>query len=374
MLDTELKTQNPETKGTEISHFCTYFDQQFLLKGLALYRSLLRHSRPFKLYVLCLDNATFEFFNRSNLPHILAISLQEFESGDEDLLEAKKNRSQIEYYFTCTSSFLIYILGRFPKIDLITYLDADLFFYSQLTPMFEELADSSVLIVPHKFPDNLKHQEKYGIYNVGLLCFRNDKYGRECLQWWRDRCLEWCYDRVENGLFADQKYLDDWPIRFSKVVVLQHQGAGLAPWNVDSFTIKFRSGLVYIESQSLIFFHFHRLRIINPFYFIPLDRSEGTKISSILRRDIYGPYLKELQSLMFQFKLKSDGLIRHSREYSFFNMVRILVFGYSLFCLGPLTIQIHLEFFIRPILFIRNLCRNIFRKCKKQNQKVVPLV
>ena len=56
------------------------------------------------------------------------ISLEEFETGDDRLYEAKQNRSKVEYYWTCTSSLLLYVLRRRPEITLLTYLDSDLFF------------------------------------------------------------------------------------------------------------------------------------------------------------------------------------------------------------------------------------------------------
>src|SRR5205823_10040223 len=98
---------------------------------------------------------------------------------------------------------------------------------------------------------------------VGLMAFRNDSFGRECLEWWRERCLEWCYDRLEGDRFADQKYLDDWPTRFERVVVLQHKGAGVAPWNAMNYQICLQNGRVIVDGQPLIFYHFHGLKIIN---------------------------------------------------------------------------------------------------------------
>ena len=59
-------------------HFCTYFDSNFLIKGLTLYRSLARHTtEPFTLSVLCLDNFTYRTLVDLALEGLQPISLEE---------------------------------------------------------------------------------------------------------------------------------------------------------------------------------------------------------------------------------------------------------------------------------------------------------
>src|SRR5207302_1556313 len=99
--------------------------------------------------------------------------------------------------------------------------------------LFDELADDSVLLVPHRYIDAWqRHTEETGAYNGGFVGFRNDARGVDALRWWRDRCIEWCYDRVEPGRFTDQRYLHDWPRTRPGTHVLAHPGGGLAPWNI----------------------------------------------------------------------------------------------------------------------------------------------
>lgn len=279
-------------------YFCTYFDSHYLTKGLALYRSLVRYATPFRLWVLCFDDLAYETLQRLELGDVIPISQREFEEGDKELLQAKGNRSRIEYYFTCTPSLPLYVLNHYPEVDVITYLDADLFFFSAPSSVYQELDRGSVLIVGHRFPPRFKYLEgDKGIYNVSLLSFRRDKVGLECLRWWRNRCLEWCYDRVEDGRYADQKYLDDWPTRFPRVVVLQRKGAGLAPWNVDNYSFGLKDGQVTVESQPLVFFHFHRLEQISQWVYDPNLAGYGMRASSLLKRHIYGPYIQELREV-----------------------------------------------------------------------------
>jgi hypothetical protein len=274
-------------------HFCTYFDRNYLVRGLTLYRSLAAQLPDFQLWVLCFDEATHTVLSRLNLPGLFPIALVAFEEDDAPLRATKQDRSPIEYFFTCTPSLPRYIFRERPEVDFVTYLDADLYCFADPSPVFEELAEHSVLIVPHRFPEPLRDRERYGIYNVGLVSFRNDAVGRACVDWWRDRCLAWCYDRVEDGRFADQKYLDEWPMRFPRVKVLKNEAAGVAPWNVSRYDLQAQKGAITVDGQSLIFYHFHGLRRLGHWFYDPGLTDYGAPFSVGLRA-VYARYVREL--------------------------------------------------------------------------------
>lgn len=276
-------------------YFCTYFDQNYLPRGLALYRSLQKHCPEFKLWVICMDDATNEALIQLDLPEVESIALRDFERDDKPLLQAKQNRSQVEYYFTCTPSLPLYVLNHWPTVDLITYLDADLFFFANPAPIFEEMGNASIAMIGHRFPPHLRHKEQFGIYNVGWLSFKRDETAFNCLQLWRDRCIDWCYDRIDRGRFADQKYLDDWPRLFRNIVVLEHKGANLAPWNVANYHLNFLNwNTVMVDNQPLIFFHFHGLKKVRSWLYNPGWIEYNVRPAMVIRRRIYAPYIQTL--------------------------------------------------------------------------------
>lgn len=276
-------------------YFCTYFDKNYLPRGLALYNSLRAHCGDFTLWVLCMDHASFEILENLDFSGIRPISLEDFEKNDFQLQGAKQNRSIIEYYFTCTPSLPLYVLNNWPEVDIITYLDADLFFFASPSPLFDEIGKKSIAIIGHRFSPHLRSNEKFGIYNVGWLSFRRDDNSFDCLKWWRQQCITWCYDREENGRFADQKYLDDWPKRFEEVVVLEHKGANLAPWNLCNYNLRsINCNTIIVDEQHLIFFHFHGLKKITAWLYNPSWGEYGINVSNVLRKAIYSPYLRSL--------------------------------------------------------------------------------
>ena len=278
-------------------HFCTYFDHRYLPHALALTASLRRHCRDFRLWALCLDGAAHDALQRLAIPEVTPIALAEFEHGDVELAAAKSNRSTIEYYFTCTPSLPLFILRRERAIDTITYLDADLFFFSDPAPLFEEIGASSVAIIPHRFPAaNAPRFERFGIFNVGWLTFRRTAAGLACLRWWRERCLEWCFDREEPARFADQKYLDDWPSRFEDVHVVRHHGANVASWNLANYALTARGGQVFVDEAPLIFFHFHHLKRRRTWLFETDFAPHGARLNRVLKEYVFTPYCRILDA------------------------------------------------------------------------------
>jgi hypothetical protein len=280
-----------------MDNYCTYFDQHYLVRGLALYQSLKQHCAEFQLWVLCMDSVCYQALAKLQLPELHLIALDELERGDADLLRAKANRSLIEYYFTCTPSLPLYIFKHWPELQVITYIDADIFLFADPAPLFRELGDHSVAIVEHRFPRNIRRLEKLGRYNVGWLSFRRDRNGLACLAWWRERCLEWCYDRYEPTRFADQKYLDHWPSLFSGVVILRHKGVNVAPWNITNYRISADSGAVFVDDQPLICFHFHGLKHISERMYDPNLATYKAAATPALLAHVYAPYIQTLRSI-----------------------------------------------------------------------------
>lgn len=247
-----------------INNFCTLFDSGYLLKGLALYRSLIDQcTSDFHLYIFAFDDSCLRILKSMNLPKVTVISMLEFE--DKELLNVKPTRTRAEYCWTCSSSTILYCIEKY-KLENCTYLDADLYFFKAPEIILNELGKGSVLITRHNYAKKYDQSKISGKYCVQFVYFRNDLNGMKVLSWWRNSCLRWCFDRRENGKFGDQKYLDNWTSQFKGVHVLENLGGGLAPWNTINFDIKeSEKKIVLFEKKmkkkyELVFFHFHGIR------------------------------------------------------------------------------------------------------------------
>lgn len=246
-------------------------------------QSLAVHCHNAKVFVLCMDAQTEELLSQLNLPYVTCIRLSQIE--DEALLAAKASRGVAEYCWTLSPCVPWYVLQNNPDIEFITYLDADLLFYSDVEPLFDEIGQASVVIIEHRFSDRLKDREVNGRFCVEWVSFRRNTEGISCLSRWREQCIEWCYYRLEDGKMGDQKYLDEWPERYSECHILQHPGAGIAPWNYDRYQFgQNADGEITVQGQPLIFYHFHQFQL--------LDNGNYDRLSSF-----YTAHCKEPESV-----------------------------------------------------------------------------
>jgi len=285
--------------------FCTLFDANYLLKGVALYRSLESQGADFRLWVLCMDDEAHDVLGGLDLPRAELIRLADLE--DPELTAIKPERSRGEYCWTLTPSLPLYILGRHPDIGLITYLDADLYFFGDPEAIFDELGDASIGLVEHRYSDGLANMAAtHGIYNVECMVFRNNEVGLSALRWWRARCIEWCFNRVEDGKFGDQKYLDDWPQRFSGVRVLKAPGIGLAPWNIQRYRVEAGPEGLTVDGERLVFYHFHQFALLDDGAAYRPD-STGFVVTPRELAQLYDPYADALRTALLEARTAAPG-------------------------------------------------------------------
>jgi len=268
-------------------NFCTLFNISYLAKGVACYDSLVENCPDFHLYIFAFDDLSYQVLTERGLEHATIISLKDFEN--EQLLGVKNGRSKAEYCYTCTPFTAKYCIEHY-NLDHCTYIDADIYFYTDPTPLVSGMGDNSVLITPHNYHPLYDQSAAAGIYCVQFVSFKNTVDGMKVLNWWADACIKWCYSKFEDGKMGDQKYLDSWPYMFNGVQICRSPGAGMAPWNALSYDLKNENGKLTIGSEPLYFYHFHGLIYLsNKNWYIG-----GYEIPEVTMENIYRPYIKHL--------------------------------------------------------------------------------
>lgn len=293
--------------------------------GLALHSSLVKNCQDFHLYVFAFDKKCEDFLKKSALKNVTVISLKEFE--DERLLAVKPSRSKGEYCWTSTASTILYVLNNF-SVASCTYIDSDILFFADPKVLLDEMGEKSVLITGHRYSQEHNQGIVSGKYCVQFMCFKNNEAGLKVLNWWRDRCIEWCYDRFEDGKFGDQKYLDDWMTRFDSVHELENLGGGVGPWNVSQYKFFNKNGKIFgVETINnrefeLVFYHFHGFKLLNrrAVQLAP----KGYKISSDVIANVYEPYLQTIEEAIAVIGDNSDFLSEiKNKDYSWLQKLKL---------------------------------------------------
>jgi hypothetical protein len=264
---------------------------------LALYESLYKHSSDFHLYIFAFDDLTNEILRNLKLDKVTVISLKEFET--DELLEVKNGRSTAEYCWTCTPSVITYVLNKYNTADC-TYLDSDLFFYSDPSVLISELDQNNknVLITEHRFSflPKLYEKKRAGRFCVQFMTFKSEESSLIVLDKWRKQCINWCYARYEDGKFGDQKYLDEWPSVYQNIHILNHQGGGVAPWNLQQYRLYKNGNSINGQvrktgsSFKVVFYHFQYVKFLHNgsvdlgWFFI----------KSSIKELFYSPYIRKV--------------------------------------------------------------------------------
>ena len=246
------------------THIITISDKNHLGRMIALRRSLTVHASDSHIHYLCLDNLGYQTAKKLNLPETTIMRPEDL--NDKELMASRSTRTNPEFASTCKPAFLLFTMksGIVKSDDLLVFVDPDFYFYESAQPLFEKVYNlGSITITPHRFPPNRENEQyKKGIYNAGIMFFRNDDSALQCLEEWRKQCIDWCYLRYENGLIGDQGYLSDWPQKYKGVYELEDRGVNLSTWNVNNYKItKVKDGKFLVDNEPLICFHFHGLKL-----------------------------------------------------------------------------------------------------------------
>lgn len=258
----------------DILSFC---DKNYVTQFVTMMRSI--HNNITKNYVLtclALDQPTYIILKSLQKKYSIRVySLIEFEDNIDFLILKNNNKSNpINYgdgqslFHWAISSFWSHLCSNRLCQDDILYVDADIFFYSDPSIIFDKCQNKIGLTTHKHIPKN--DDTKVGYYNVGVMYFPYNYIGRKCLKWWKDSTIEtnptlnqW---NQSHGSCGDQKYLELFPELFGKenIHIIDEDIGHSAPWNLSISTINNRIltwDTSHVQnqgflSQNLVFHHF----------------------------------------------------------------------------------------------------------------------
>jgi len=310
---------------------------------MVLYNSLIRYDKDFKLFIICLDDKMVQFLDNLQYSNLVSIDVRIIEEAYKELLEVKQVRSKREYAWTLKPSVILYIFENFDYADHVLWLDSDMQFLCSPEPLYDEWSGLSILLSEQYYTGAYEYLVSgYGKFQAGLIGFKRNENGLESLRWWQERCMEWCSDKADNGRWADQKYLDEFPQKFKDVGVVNNSGINLTPFTIyrlnteqGKVVMKKPDGL-YIDDVQIILYHYYGFRFYDhneydlSCYWMVFDE-ETIKL-------LYVPYIMECQEAIreiqdfdtLQFQLKGIG---KNQVINYYNLDRTYEAQYYDICM-----------------------------------------
>jgi hypothetical protein len=277
-------------------YICTYFDYNYLPRGLALFYSIKKFHNDFEFFALTFDGQSYNYLAGLHENNLRLISIAEYNSYFN--ISADKYPDRKQYFFSATPNICSYLFDTRPGIDVLLYLDADVYLFNSLDPLYEEFGESSIGITEHRVNPILKLFVKhYGKYVIGVNLFRNSEAGRKCLREWKDECTSWYQGKPGYPLkfFSDQIFLDSWKTKYNEVKVITNIGINTSYWNAVNYTFKKINDEYFVDNHPLIIYHFSSLRKENDNTWNTYSIYGLASVKNILL-EIYVTYIKHIES------------------------------------------------------------------------------
>lgn len=265
-----------------------------------------------KWTILTLDNESADFMLKNSTINIKILTLKSIK--DEELKKLVEVRPWNELCWTSASCLLRLVNNGARFGEISAYIDADCFFFQDITEMFLPLFHGQTIAVhEHRFSrDRLNWLAKSGRFNVGVVGGVKGTEFDDCINRWRLQVLESCIVDQRNGKCGDQTYLNEWPDLYKKLVILDEPGVGLAPWNINNYVISQKDKVIYVDDKKLFFYHFHALQFfVFKSKIVIFEAAAGYMLSNESTKIIYQRYVETLinsKAYTKEFGLRVKGL------------------------------------------------------------------
>ena len=248
-----------------MKYFFTSINNAYLPKAVVLAESLRRVYGRDVHFTCMLSDSKREDFDYSVFDEVLTIDQLDLPVPS---IEAWIFKHTVVELCTAVKPWAFKKIFTKHNPDAVIYMDPDTVAYSQLDEIFALLPEHPVVLTPHVTKpatnrENLLDGEmlgslRHGVFNLGFLALAQHGEGSAFLDWWAQRCLDWCYDDAAKGLFTDQRWIDLAPCFFSTLHVLRHPGYNMATWNLYYRKLGRNAAgeLIVNRDDPLRFFHF----------------------------------------------------------------------------------------------------------------------
>lgn len=249
-----------EKSKTKVAAF-TICAKNYLSFARTLTDSFLRFHPEAKMFVLLLDKADGYFDPKKEKFEVVEI---------EELKNVKNLKSFIFKYDiiglnTAIKPFVAEHLFKKYKIEKLIYFDTDILVFDRLQKVVDLLESRNIVLIPHIVTPLLDESKTpsertfllSGSYNLGFIALSNTSETLRFLKWWQEKTYDGAVNKVEVGLFRDQKPVDLVPSLFDGVGVFKDISYNVAYWNLhERNQFEKKGGKYFVNGKPIVFFHY----------------------------------------------------------------------------------------------------------------------
>ena len=170
--------------------------------------------------------------------------------------------SELELAYALTPFAIRYLLEQ--SYEQVLFLKLETLVLEDLNPLFIELNLKSAIVTPHLLFPNISdvniNQEVdvlvAGVYNAGIVGFRNTTEALVFLNWWGQKTKSQCFRDISNGLHFEQRWLDFITSFIINLGVIRNAGINVAHWNLHERKLKIVNGMLYAGGDKCLVFRF----------------------------------------------------------------------------------------------------------------------
>ncbi len=252
------------------THFYTSCTNNYLPLARVLAKSLKKFHPTGYLHLVLCDSVLESFdLDKEDFDNVITVE----DLAIPNLKPWLFKHSVIELCTAVKGTAAKHIMSSYDCDNLI-YFDPDVAVFSPLEDLINNLENSDILITPHQLrpekifsaiAENEISFLRHGTYNLGFVGVKNTSNGREFVDWWADRCLNFCYTDTEYGLYTDQRWIDLVPAFFNGVNISKNPGYNVANWNLSNRDLQGNlEEQVTVNGEPLCFYHFSGSQKIMP--------------------------------------------------------------------------------------------------------------
>lgn len=228
-----------------VHYVFTSVNANYLPQASVLARSIKQNSIEIKFVVFLVEprmpnwKPSLDFDKSSQLfadiDEIITLS-----SFSNDFIDNLREKSVVDACTAIKGAAALLLLNR-DDSEYITYIDPDIYVFSNLNPIYREHEFSEVLLTPHLLEsplnvkgiwnDEIAGSMMHGLFNLGFISFKKSELALTVAGWWADRLKIFCAEDYSRGLYTDQKWFDVATVYFPGIRIVRDPTWNVGPWN-----------------------------------------------------------------------------------------------------------------------------------------------